>query len=164
MILCNLVKVEQRRKKLMTGRKGCCLQIWLLVGLEQIECLCSCDFMHFPARLTLGLQVIVRLKFAKLKCWAQDQPSCALHNLEVKGLRPGSSLELMWPAIAHVWALVIVICPSPVVVVVVRPSVVIIGTKLYGWTDSLETWWVGTLTKTGRTCLSFFNSMSLCGH
>ena len=36
-----------------------------------------------------------------------------------------------------------------------RPSsVVIIGTFLNGWTDSLETWWVGTLTKTGRTLFS----------
>ena len=44
-----------------------------------------------------------------------------------------------------------------------RPSGVIIGTFLNGWTDLIETWWVGTLAKTGRTFFSFFNFKPLCG-
>ena len=45
-------------------------------------------------------------------------------------------------------------------VVVGSPSVVNIGTFLCGWTDSAKTWWVGTLTKTGRTYFSSCMSLS----
>ena len=59
--------------------------------------------------------------------------------------------------LAHVWAITRATCPSSSSsssVVVVLNS----GTFLTGWTDWLETWWVGTLAKTGRT---FFSILSL---
>lgn len=45
-----------------------------------------------------------------------------------------------------------------------RPSssVVNIGTFLNGWTDLTETWWMGTLAKTGQTFFSFFDFNPFC--